>query len=182
MIERMALYIAKSIKRANPEKTASVEVMQYSLIAIIGTGSAIFLSIVFAAILGTTAQTISVLVSFMILRAFSGGYHFESAEKCALVSIFGAVVIPLIPLNDTANDILLTVAFVLILLLVPKGKNQSRIFSRKHYPLLKLISLVIVTSNYWFGLPEVTLSFLVQALSLLPLIWKGGERSEQSRY
>ncbi|GIO06038.1 hypothetical protein J31TS6_20660 [Brevibacillus reuszeri] len=181
MIERMALYIAKSIKRANPEQTASVEVMQYSLIAIIGTGSAIFLSILFAAFLGTAAQTISVLVSFMTLRAFSGGFHFESAEKCALVSILGAVVIPLIPLSDTTTDILLTVALVLILLLAPKGKNQSRIFSRKHYPLLKLISLVIVTTNYWIGLPEVTISFLVQALSLLPLIWKGGETNEETR-
>ncbi|WP_289136328.1 accessory gene regulator ArgB-like protein [uncultured Brevibacillus sp.] len=181
MIERMALHIAKSIKGANPAQTASVEVMQYSLIAIIGTGSAIFLSILFAAILGTAVQTIIVLVSFMTLRAFSGGYHFDSAEKCTLVSIFGAVVIPLIPLNDTANDILLGAAFVLILLLAPKGKNQSRIFSRKHFPLLKLISLVIVTTNYWIGLPEVTLSFLVQALSLLPFIWKGGETNEETR-
>ncbi|GED70101.1 hypothetical protein BRE01_38030 [Brevibacillus reuszeri] len=180
MIEKMALHIAKSIKGANPTQTASIAVMQYSLIAIIGTGSAIFLSIFIAAIFGTAVKTIIVLISFMTLRAFSGGFHFKSAEICTGVSIIGAVVIPFIPLTDLASDVLLAVSLILMLVLAPKGKNQSRIFSRKHYPLLKLISLLIITMNYWIALPEITLTFLVQALSLLPLLWKGGDKREEA--
>jgi accessory gene regulator B len=179
MIENAAEKIAQKIKDANPQDTASVEVMKYSLIAVIGTGSAIAFSMLFSTLLGTLIETLLTIFAFVSLRSISGGYHFKTAEACTLSSIIGAVALPLIPLDYYMGIGLMIASIMLFAWLAPIGINQSRIFSAKHYPFLKLLSILLVASNFLFMSDILTKAFFVQAITLL--IMKGGEKNEKTQ-
>lgn len=180
MIEAAAERIALAIKRANPEETVSVAVMKFSLIMVIGTGSALFFSFLISGLLGSFIDTLITLLAFVVLRFFSGGFHFKTAEKCTLSSIIGAVSIPYIPLSHLGNIMLLTTSVIIVIWLAPIGKNQSRIFKQQHNKLLKVISVVIVLSNFYIQSNVITLAFFVQSLTLVFLL-KGGERNEENQ-
>jgi accessory gene regulator B len=179
MIESIANKLAVKIKAANPNNTSSVEVMSFALIVILGTGGSIIFSILISSLFGHLMETCIVLFSFAILRFFSGGFHFKSAEKCMLTSIIGSVLIPFINLSDFVNTLLLIITFIIILLLSPIGVNQSRIFTKKHYPILKTLSLLIVASNFLIKSELLTLTFFAQSISMLILL-KGGEAHEEN--
>ncbi len=178
MIETLAIRIAQSIKQANPSNTASVEVMSFSLIMVIGTGSSLLFSLLLSYLLGTLAETIIVLFSFMLLRAFSGGFHFKTAELCTITSVFGAVMIPHIPVNSTANIILTCFTIITLLAYAPMGMNQSKFFTAKHYPVLKVVSLCIVATNFFINSDLLSTTFFAQALTILVYRLKGGEVHE----
>lgn len=175
IIETSATRIATTIKNANPEQTASIEVMKFALIAIIQTGISVVGALVISYFLGTFTGTVITLIGFAFLRSFSGGFHFKSAELCSLSSLIGAVIVPLIPLSNQMNLILLIVTAILITIMAPRGKNQSVVFTQKHYPLLKAISVIIVCSNFFIGSTILTVAFFIQALTLF--LVKGGENS-----
>ncbi|ATF13720.1 hypothetical protein A616_17530 [Brevibacillus brevis X23] len=179
LIENAAEKLARSIKEANPHDTKSVEVMKFSLIAVIGTGSAVAISMVLSALLGTLTETLVTILAFVLLRSFSGGFHFKTAEACTITSIVGSVVLPLIPISQHMGNTLMVLTLIILTWLAPIGMNQSRIFDVKHYPYLKILCILIVASNFLWMSDILTKAFFVQAVTLL--ILKGGELNEKAQ-
>ncbi|RNB59453.1 hypothetical protein EDM57_04740 [Brevibacillus gelatini] len=167
MIEALAYKIAVKIKSINPNETSSIEVMKFSLIMLIGTGSAIFLSLLLASLLGSALETIIVLISFVSLRFFSGGFHFKSAELCTIFSVIGAVLIPYVPVSDKNVFVITLISIFITALLAPIGVNQSKFFTKKHDPLLKLISIFIILLNLIIESDILAVTFFVQSLTLV---------------
>ncbi|MGG1659462.1 accessory gene regulator ArgB-like protein [Brevibacillus sp. NRS-1366] len=173
MIELSAQKIATKIKEMNPEETASIEVMKFSLIMIISTLVTLTTSLFLAFLFGVLFETITVLFTFALLRFFSGGFHFKSAELCITATVLGSVILPLISKYTHFSWLLTIISILLLLLFSPRGKNQSRIFEKKHFPLLKIISIVIVGANFLIGSELLALTFFIQSITLLFV--KGGE-------
>lgn len=177
MIDKISTLIALKIKRINPEETASVEVMSFSLIILISTFATLFLALGGSLLLGTIRGTGLVLVSFAFLRFFSGGFHFKRSEACIISTAIGSIVIPFIHLNSTLIIILTLLSVLIISIFAPRGINQSRIFNRSHYKLLKLISIFIVIINIYVESEVLTITYLVQAVTLLFV--KGGDNNDE---
>lgn len=175
MIERMALKLAIQIKKLNPEETSGVRVLRFALIMVIGTGSAIAISLLISSFLGTFIETFVVLIAFMVIRAMSGGFHFRSAEMCTLSSIIGAVTIPYIALALSIEQVwYMTILSALIFgLFAPVGLNQSRYLKPKHYPILKLVSILIIILNLYFSSPLLAVTFFTQGMTLIIYKLKG---------
>ncbi|MCR8981597.1 accessory gene regulator ArgB-like protein [Brevibacillus laterosporus] len=167
MIDIIAKKIAIAIKRANPNETASIEVLQYALVILIGSFVTIFISLSIGVATDKFKETALVLFSFALLRFFSGGYHFSTSMQCSMTTIIFSILLPHIPISNTVSMILLYVSIIVTAVYAPSGiERQSRI-PKKYYPALKIISILIVSSNLIIGSPLITKAFFLQALTLI---------------
>lgn len=167
MIENMAERIALTIKRANEQQTVSVDIMKFSLIILLNTTLIIILIFVGGLVMGTLPETFLAFLAFAGLRIVSGGFHFKSAVHCTVASALLFVAIPHISISENINMVLMGVSSILVLLFSPSNiEGHSRI-NKKHYPILRLLSLLIIASNLLWMNPVVTKAFFVQALLLI---------------
>lgn len=165
----LAYKIAELIKRTDPERTHSIEVMQYALGIILNTLFIFITSVLLGWFTGRMGDTLLVFFSLATLRMCSGGTHLKSVWACNIVSIIICVVIP--PLSLFLDDMLLfinIVSLVVMLFFAPRPDNNAHI-SKEAYPWLKVISVLLVALNFIIGSSVIGLAFLVQSLTIIPL-------------
>jgi len=165
IIDRSALYLAKAIRRNNPN-AASEAVLNFSLVIVINTISTILLVILFCSITGHLLEGIIAMASFAILRNFSGGIHLKSSIYCTIISAGSLILFAHITLSyfyiGFSMDI---VTIILLLLYAPDGfENRSRL-NPKYYPLLKVASILVVAANFYIQSSVISFSLLTQALT-----------------
>lgn len=168
-METLAYKIANSIKKLNPEETHSIEIMQYSLAIILNTLLIFMTSALLGWVTGKLEETIIVFFSLSLLRMLSGGVHFRTARACNIFSIMVCTLIPHFS-SYTIDFIWLTncLSLVIIILFAPNPDPNSQIPLRL-YPVLKVLSILIVTTNFFITSSVIGLVFLVQSLTIIPL-------------
>jgi accessory gene regulator B len=169
MIESFALRLAEAIKRIEPEKTASVAVMKFSLEGIINTLITSFIIIVVGLSTSSLLSTFVVMGAVIVFRFFSGGLHLKSALHCSLLSISLISIAPHIPLSEKWVYILTATNLALILIFAPANIKGHARLPTKFFPLLKFISAIIICSN--FGLLSSTIAIVhtFQAFSTIEI-------------
>lgn len=162
--------IAVSIKKANPQETHSVEVMEYSLGIILNTLLIIVSTAIIGLFLGRFADCMIFLLCFCVLRLSSGGLHLRTALACNIVTILLSTVLPsFITLSNSELWIANVVSLIIITVFAPNPDKNARI-PTSIYPLLKLVSIAMVSSNFFLQSTVVGLGFLVQSLTVIPWI------------
>ncbi|WP_276354610.1 accessory gene regulator ArgB-like protein [Cohnella caldifontis] len=172
MVEQLANKIAVKIHETNPEGTASVEVMRYALVGLLHNGFTISAALIVGLFAGTFSETLLGVVSLMTLRLVSGGYHFSSMLACSIFSFSVFVAIPFIPVNHETALIVNAVSLVLCLIFSPSNIKEHIRVSEKYFFVFKLLSIMMVVSNFFLLNPIITLGFFAQSL-LLITFWKG---------
>ncbi len=155
--------IAESIKRANPNETASVEVMSYSLTNIIHSSTIILISLLISLPLNIFAETLLALFWFMCLRVLTGGFHFKSLNVCATFSIISVVLCPYIAQIQFLFPWVDYLSITLLLVFSP-AQNKSSVPDKW----LKMISLLAVALNmFLFQSDSASIAiFIVSALTI----------------
>ncbi|WP_167747185.1 accessory gene regulator ArgB-like protein [Cohnella luojiensis] len=168
MVGAIALLIAEAIKKVEPEKTASIAVMKYSLEVIIQT----LLTLLYIGIIGiltdALTETMFGALGFVVLRFFSGGLHLRTAIHCSITSTILISIAPHIPLNGKWIIIVTGVSFVLMLCFAPSNIERHARIPKKYFPFLKLISTLIVALNFFFLESYLAMVFLFQAITTIP--------------
>lgn len=167
MVEALAIRLANAIKRANPENTASIQVLKYGLIIVINFLTTVLTALLIGALLGRVDEVLIALAAFMILRAFSGGYHFKSSILCSLVTTIIVVIASMTTLPLMFSMVLNAVSGLLVLLFAPSRIERQSNIPRQFYPFLKMISLLIVASNFAVQSDLLTAIFFFQSVSLI---------------
>lgn len=173
MIAGIAEKIACRIKNANPDETHSVDIMKFALSYIIHFVFTFVLCLIVGNLTGKPYETMVSLWSFFILRSFSGGFHLKSLEWCMVVSALIFAVIPFVPLQNYTLW-LTVIALILIALLSPR--NMADHLTVQVKLCLKVVSILIVCSNFYLDSFVAAMSFLVQGLLLIP---GGGEINDK---
>jgi accessory gene regulator B len=164
----LAYKIATAIKRADPERTHSIEVMQYSLAILLNTTFIIVISLFIGLVTDKLGPTAVTLCSFIILRLTSGGLHIRSVWGCNIVSTLLFVLIPQI--SFISSPILLVInliSLIIMILFAPQPDANARI-PLKIFPILKIISILLVISNFLIGSEVMGLAFFAQSLTIIP--------------
>ncbi|WP_239614962.1 accessory gene regulator B family protein [Cohnella mopanensis] len=168
MIDSIALKMAEAIKKAEPTKTASIEVMKFSLVVILHTALTVVFIVIIGIITNSLELTMIGLMSFIVLRFFSGGLHLKKAINCSIVSTILISVAPHIPLAPELTIIIIGISLLIALFLAPANIiNHARI-PKKYFPLLKLISVLLISSNFIFMSSTIAVAHLLQAITLIP--------------
>jgi accessory gene regulator B len=173
MIDKLTHTIGMKIKKNYPE--ANIEILKYSLNVIINPLATIILSMVISHFTNDTYDVVIAMVSFAVLRAFSGGIHIKSSELCIIIST--TLFIGISFLHDYLVDytLILTIVSSLLTLTFAPSRiyGQTRI-PEQFYPILKVVSLGIISINYIFNSSVLALTFFIQSMLLIN-IGKGGE-------
>ncbi|MBJ6361610.1 accessory gene regulator ArgB-like protein [Paenibacillus sp. GCM10012307] len=167
MIDSLAEKLAIAIKKTNEKDTVSVGVMKYALIIVINFLIPYTSALMIGLISGKFAETALSVLALILVRAVSGGYHFQSSTVCSIVTMLVAAAPPHIPLPEGWNVFITAVSFILFAIFAPANIKGYARMPEKYFPLMKVISLFIVGSNFFFQLPVFTMIFIIQALSLL---------------
>lgn len=171
MIELMADKMARGIKQRAPEHPATLAVLKHSLAILINTFSILVLTLVLGIVTEHLYETLAVLISFSALRMVSGGLHLRSGTWCVIVTTAMVLLVSHVGMTASLTWKITALSFILATAFAPTDiQKQSRI-PRKYYPVLKVLSMILVSVNFFLGSPVVAASFLVQTLLLIP--WKG---------
>lgn len=177
MLEKLSNLIAVEINKHSP--TSNIEIMKYELGIwlnyITGAITTIVLGLISDHLFGACLS----YVSFVMIRKFSGGVHMESLTWCAICSGLLFTVIALININSNVVLIITVIAIFLYLLYAP-NEFEELITSEKKSNYFKIISVIIVSMNLFISSSVLALTFLLQALLILP-VWnyvKGGKAIE----
>lgn len=174
MIEAIANRIAVKLKEANPEETASVDVMKYALFGLIHNTLTFATALIVGLLLGHLVDTLVAAISFMTLRFVSGGYHFKTPLSCLVFSSLIFVVIPFVQVPEMWLYVINSLSLLLALIFAPSNIREHIRVPEKYWPLFKVISVIIVGANYFFLNPIITLALFVQSITLITLK-KGGD-------
>ena len=94
-------------------------------------------------------QTIAFLITFSLLRSFTGGYHANSYWFCSIVtlSIFGSALLfsELVNINLFAYMILAVVGFTLLFVFAPieNPNKKLTLFQKRKFKIISLIVFVV---------------------------------------
>lgn len=173
IIDSLATKLARSI-RVNYQDAASEKSLKYALILLINT--IITISIIFIICLFThhLFEGFIVVTYFFVLRYISGGAHLYTSEACTMTSIIILTSIAHLHFNYwNYGFIINTVAVIVFCIYAPEGINQkvSKI-NPKYYPLLKIISILMVSSNFIFHSFMLSVLCITQAFFLTKPAYK----------
>lgn len=169
MIEILASKLAVKIKKVVPEHPATEAVLKFSLALVINALLIIILSITLSFFTGKIKETLVVLVSFAILRQISGGLHLKSGIWCVVGTTSLVMIISLSHPSYVGVQVLNVTGILLAMVYAPSGiEKQSRI-PTKYYPVLKVMSCLLIASNLLIQSPVLALSFFVQCLTLIQI-------------
>lgn len=172
IIDRSALKIANSIRFHYPD-AASEAVLFYSLSLIINTLTAVGISLMICTITGHLAEALIVILFYFLLRYVSGGAHMSSSVSCCILSIIILATLPHVKFNYWFGGMIIDILSIVILLLkAPDGIEKVSRIDPKYYPLLKIISVCIVASNFYFQYSFLSAAFITQAFFITGFAYK----------
>lgn len=92
MIKRVAAITVKWLLRAGAISASDVELYEYGIYSFLFSMCPLGLVLVVSLFLGMVAEGVLLIVPFMLIRKFCGGFHFRSSVLCVIVSIAVLVV------------------------------------------------------------------------------------------
>ncbi|TKH41659.1 accessory regulator AgrB [Paenibacillus terrae] len=166
-LDTIALDIATHIKTVVPDHPASIAVLKHGIAVVINTVSIIVLTIGLSFITGKVEETILAMISFSILRQVVGGIHLRSNIVCIVVSTALLTALSFVNLNYNWIVITSVLSIILVLVYAPSRIDGKTRIPKRHYPLLKIFGVFIITLNLWLAISVVAASFFVQSLTLI---------------
>ncbi|WP_342414572.1 accessory gene regulator B family protein [Paenibacillus sp. FSL R10-2782] len=166
-LDTIALDIATHIKTVVPDHPASIAVLKHGIAVVINTVSIIVLTIGLSFITGKVQETILAMISFSILRQVVGGIHLRSNVVCIVVSTALLTALSFVNLNYNGIVITSVLSIILVLVYAPSRIDGKTRIPKRHYPLLKIFGVFIITLNLWLAISVVAASFFVQSLTLI---------------
>jgi accessory gene regulator B len=143
----------------------SAEVTEYIYAIGINMVGVMLLTAFLGQLLGVAFQAVMAMMSFFVLRKFSGGFHFKSLTICLIVTVLLFTVIPFIRVSDFYIQLLNAASILLIVLFAPNNLKQVPAIFKSP---LKVISGIIVIANFFIIDSNIALAFFSQALLLIP--------------
>lgn len=145
----------------------SVDIIYYALNVAVNTLSIIGLTLLIGGITGVLPESLLALLSFALIRTFSGGYHLKSGLFCIFVSTAIMSAIPHIRLNDQWVLAVTAAATLLFLLFAPSNLDKYARIAPEYYPFLKTLTTAAVAANFFIRSDLFAVVCLVQGVSLL---------------
>lgn len=166
MIERLSLSWAQWIKENDPQGPVSYDVVLFALKVIINLFFAVVPCLIIGYAAGQFTETLIAVFSFVVLRFFSGGFHFKSLDLCAVVTVILLSSVPFLAGLGINTTILNVCSLVIVIILAPTNLKNTR-WTETAKPVFKLIAIICVLSNFILNSPIVAMSFIIQSALLI---------------
>lgn len=176
MLELLSQRIAIKLRKMDPEGTVSIPVMAHELGIRLNYATTIGLTALLGWASGELLLSLLSFILFVIMRKFSGGLHMESLTACAIISALIFSMIPQIQLDQTVVFIFTGIATIIYSIYAPNFTTECVPSTSPR--LCKIITVTLCLTNIFVGSSVLALTFLVQAILILPIIQKGAINHE----
>lgn len=148
MIKKCAAKIADWLIRCEAAEETERELYEYAVYSIFLTVSPVILAIAFGFLFGTVWQSILIILPFVIVRKFSGGYHTKSAGTCLIGSSLLLMLCIVFSLWIKCNWLLMinTILSAVSLICFSPIENENRLLSEEERVCYKKVTAIIVIS------------------------------------
>lgn len=175
MIDKISMKFSVLLKSKFPNELPELSTINYVHKFFLSNVLPIALILVLANLLGNFNSVCVALIAFAILRSTSGGLHLKSLEACLILSTIAILLIPILGSYIKINMHLVTTITALVVgYYAPSNIRRQTLIPEKYFLHLKIISVLIVASNFVLENEIIAAAFLVQAITLIRL--KGGEK------
>jgi len=169
MIERLAEFLAITIKKNGGDEAVSVSVLKFALTLLISIFLIFFFSGIIGFFLSSMFKIYLSLLVIGVLRYFSGGWHLKTGVGCVLFTVAVVTIISQIPtLMVSTQWILNLISVILAALLAPTGHGQIIRSSRQRMR-FKWVAITIIVVGALVRDSTITLSILFQSLTLITI-------------
>ncbi|SFL24888.1 accessory gene regulator B [Paenibacillus sp. 1_12] len=163
IIDQSAEFLAKSIRK-NYSEAGSETALKYALSLIINTFISITISLLFCLITGHFIQCVLGIAAFILIRSITGGMHASSSMSCCIISILIFNTIAFVTFDYSLYSAVLDAAAIVVFLITtPNNIQNMSSLDPKYYPILKLIAVLMVSSNFIIQSTMLTAAFCIQA-------------------
>ncbi len=148
MIKRTANITAKWLLRAGAISASDVELYEYGIYSFLFTLCPLGLVLIISLCLGMAVEGILLIIPFILIRKFCGGFHFKSSVLCGVVStaVLTAFLLGIRFVLNTRNygwwALLLLLAAVQAAVLSPID-SEGRRLTEKEKKVFKKIAIVL---------------------------------------
>ena len=146
MLNKIAIILSKRLLAHNTIGEELFDIYVYGFELLFSSLMSTSIIFVVGMLLGRIIETIVFLITFVLLRSFTGGYHANSYLLCALVTSlsYGFVLLlsELIKVSINAYIILALVGLVVLLIFAPKEHPNKKLTTEKKIK-FKIISIII---------------------------------------
>jgi len=167
MINTLAGKLAMGIKKIVPESPQSVEVLRYAISFILNAFFIIGASLLISLFTGKVIEVTIILIGYALLRQVSGGVHLKSGTLCIVISTAGATALSFVSFDRNTLILVTVVSLLLALVYAPSRIDKQTRIPAKYYPVLKLLSLLIISSSFVIHSAALASAFLLQTLTLV---------------
>lgn len=174
MLHYLANKIAVYIKNVVPDHPASIAVLRYSLSFILNAVLIIVLTLGLSLLTGRMKEAVIILFAFGLLRQISGGIHLKSGDLCVVLTATVFTIMSVINLGSSTVQLLNVISLLLVMIFSPSRIDRQTRIPKKYYPLLKILSILVVASSVLINSSTLAITFFVQAITLIRM--KGGEQ------
>jgi len=161
--------IAVYLKRVNPQHSASVEVIAFAIRSLSNFIITTIVSLVIAYFLRQTTAVLLAMISFAVLRSITGGYHLKTSIGCVVATSLMVNLIPFIPVHQYAFYGMTFLSMLLCGIFGARNINHTTRIPEKYFPLLRVLSIMVISTNLIVQSNVVALSFFAQSLSLVQI-------------
>lgn len=180
IIDQFVDKLSHYLKDKYPNELPSYGIIRYAIKFIITNTIPILLIIILSLIFGDLQDSMIAILSFSLLRTFSGGFHFQTPEKCILFSTI--MIISITKLGyyfEKYTFIMFVMSLLLTLKYAPSKITEQTKVKKENFKWFKIVSLFLVSIFYLINNPISNLAVLVQSTLLIRRL-KGGEEVDEN--
>ena len=146
MIEKCANTIADWLINCEVVKETDKELYSYAVYSILLSLSPLLLAIGFGIGMGCVGRSVMIIMPFVIIRKFSGGYHTKHAWSCLIWSCLLLVLCMVLSFHIKCGWVLalITVGAAVSLICFSPIDNENRVLSQEECGCYKMITAVLV--------------------------------------
>ncbi|MFD2671762.1 accessory gene regulator B family protein [Marinicrinis sediminis] len=151
----------------NPDETASVEIMAYSIMNILQISLIVLISLMLGFYFSDLSSVLFSMIIFVVLRIFGGGHHFNTMSACIIASILIVFVVPYIQVSTVLIILFSCYSFIIHLFFAP-NKIIVNSLSDQTKMKIKIILCTLIVIGLVFQSSIMTIMFLIQSFFLIP--------------
>ena len=146
MIEKCANTIADWLINCEVVKETDKELYSYAVYSILLSLSPLLLAIGFGIGMGCVGRSVMIIMPFVIIRKFSGGYHTKHAWSCLIWSCLLLVLCMVLSFHIKCGWVLalITVGAAVSLICFSPIDNENRVLSQEECGCYKMITAMLV--------------------------------------
>lgn len=154
-MEQMVKQWAYQIKKQVPDHPASAEVIAYGLTNIINVTTSVTLLIILGVLLNILNEMLALILSFFVLRFFTGGVHMSNPLTCWAVTVVAFILAAYVPYSPYVSYVLLTISSLIL------WKYSYYLEPYQSKRALRYKNVYLILAFLWIGLGYVVTYFQI---------------------